>query len=377
MSKKYFKLSRPVKDYAAADLLEILGGCSNAIILRTIILNERDFLSVNYERSLRSFWYSTVKPSLDKLGLLTENDSTEAALTRWDGELSRYVAELVRAGEVTYQGLRIVDNSRQRMTPGISYNTPDLDTYAYKTTAAPYPNIIISTEKDTVYSIIEGIARFFGCSCISGKGQNSLAAMEDLLRNMGEDGRPVYILTLTDYDPAGYYIAQTFKNQVEDLQAAQGIRRRVYIHRIGITPDQLDPDEVIQNWYTPKPAGLEKWMKATNGINGHARGLELDALPPDRIRRIFTDSLRSFIEPEVYADFIKRAFLQKNILEALRPKVEQIIQGMTADLLEGVSLVKHDLFDHAAAGLKDIPVSALCSADLERIRAGVDQYFIN
>ncbi|HOQ62830.1 MAG TPA: hypothetical protein PKZ39_02540, partial [Clostridia bacterium] len=72
MSKKYFKLSRPVKDYAAADLLEILGGCSNAIILRTIILNERDFLSVNYERSLRSFWYSTVKPSLDKLGLLTE-----------------------------------------------------------------------------------------------------------------------------------------------------------------------------------------------------------------------------------------------------------------------------------------------------------------
>lgn len=32
-----------------------------------------------------------------------------------------------------------------------------------------------------------------------------------------------------------------------------------------------------------------KWKKLTGGINGNEKGLELDALTPDRIRQIFTD----------------------------------------------------------------------------------------
>ena len=122
----------------------------DAVLLRSIIMNEKKFLTIDYDRSLRGFWYSTVKPTLDKLGLLTENDSTEDGLTKWDAKLSLYMAELVRLGAASYQDLHIVDTSRQRATPANAYRTVDPETYGDQVSAAPYPNIIISTEKDTV-----------------------------------------------------------------------------------------------------------------------------------------------------------------------------------------------------------------------------------
>ena len=364
MAKTYIELDRPIKEYTAENLRQVTSGLNNAELLRTIILNEKKFIRVNYDRSLRGFWYSTVKPTLDKLNLLTEKDSSEEGLTKWDKSLSYYVAELVRMGAVTYKDLHIVDTSRQRSTPADRYASVNNSIYGYQITAAPYANIIISTEKDTVYSIIDDIATFFGCSCISGKGQNSLAAMEDLLLNMNKaidnEYEPIYILTMTDYDPAGHFIAQTFYNQVEDLHKSQGITRPVYIERIGITPNQLTRDEVLANWYTPKNAGLDKWMEETGGIYGQAKGLELDALEPDKIRRIFIQCLRRFIDDTKYTAFIKRAYIQNMALEIMQGKVDLILKDVIKMSLDSVELKDIDLYELAASGYRHMPVEQLC-----------------
>lgn len=376
MPKRYIKLDKAIKDYSADELRGILGGRDNSVIIRSIILNEKEFSRIDYDRSLRSLWYATVKPALDKLGLLTE--TTEDTLTHWDGELSRYTAELVRLGVVTYKDLHILDTSRQRATPADEYDIVSLQTYGYQVTSAPYPNIIISTEKDTVYGIIEGIASFFGCSCISGKGQNSLAAMEDMLRRIHESGnrRLIHILTMTDYDPAGYYIAETFKTQAEDLLRSMGMDNAVMIQRIGITPDQLSHEEVRQNWYTPKKANLDAWMQATGGIDGHEKGLELDALEPGRIRKIFVDSLWGYIEPLKYHAFVKRSYLQRVILEAMQPKVDQIVDDLASDEIDSVLLRGVDLRNLAIQGHTTMPTSQLCwSPRLEEIQERVLTYF--
>lgn len=301
----YTRLNKYIKDISAKELREIFPPeTQNSHLMRSIIMNEAEFSPVDYDRTLRALWYSVVKPTLDKLGLLTEKDSTEESLTKWDSELSRYAADLVRKGLLTYQDLHIVDQSRQRSNPADRYSIVDMETFGYQVGVRAYPNIIIGTEKDTVYNILRDLAALFGCSCISGKGQNSLGAMEDLLRGMGRDHKYILILTLTDYDPSGYYIADTFRNQVEDLKAALDITAMVNIERVGITPDQLTPEEVEQNKYTPKPANLDKWFAATGGINGEPKGLELDALPPDRIREIFVTSIRKYIDPAMYEKII-------------------------------------------------------------------------
>jgi len=170
MRKDYIQLDRPIKEIPADELRRVLGGLKKSVLMRTIILNEKEFLSVDYNRSLRGFWYATVKPALDKLGLLTKEDQTEEALTRWDAELSRYMADLVRDGLLTYQDLNIIDTSRQRENPAIRYGLVDEEAFGVQFNVAPYPVIILCTEKDTVYNIIADMARLFGLSCISGKG---------------------------------------------------------------------------------------------------------------------------------------------------------------------------------------------------------------
>lgn len=363
MSKKYKQLDRPIKEISANELRQSLGHLKKSELMRTIILNEKEFLSIDYERSLRGFWYSTVKPTLEKLGLLTEQDQTEDALTKWDAELSRYTAELVKAGVLTYKDLRIVDQSRQRENPQNRYNTTDIDTFCFKTNVPAYSNIIISTEKDTIYSIISGIARLFGCSCISGKGQNSLGAMESLLRGMNTTEKDIYILTMTDYDPSGYYIADTFRNQVTDLRAGLHLQGQVHIERVGIFPGQLKTEEIENNKYTPKPTNLEKWFKLTGGINGEPKGLELDALTPARIRQIFVTCLKNYIDETVYKTFIKQAYIKCKILTSIQEQINIISQDITDIELDNITLKDFDIYDLAVNGYDRLPVENLCNND--------------
>lgn len=365
MSKKYKKLQKHVMDYTADELRGVLGGLKTSELLRSIILNEKEFIKIDYNRSLRRFWYATVKPSLDKLGLLTENDQTEEGLTKWDSELSRYTGELVKMGVLNYTDLRIVDESRRRETPESRYITTRAQTYGYKTNIAPYPNIIISTEKDTVYSIIEDIAQFFGCSCISGKGQNSLAAMEDLLRGMGglDGSQDIYILTMTDYDPSGYYIADTFKHQAEDIKNNLNITGKIILKRVGIYPDQLTTQEIEQNKYTPKAANRDKWFMQTGGINGEPKGLELDAFPPHRIREIFVTTLKNYIDPDLYYAFVREAYIKRVILTALQPAIDNITDAITASEQGEVRIKYFDPFVLAMDGHSSLPIDELCYTD--------------
>jgi hypothetical protein len=378
MAKKYYTFDRPIKQIPAPDLCQALEGVKISELMRTIILNEKQFISVDYDRSLRNFWYMTVKPTLDKLGLLTEEDQTEEALTRWDMELSRYMAELVRLGEMTYSDLRIVDNSRRRSNPFKKYHVENLAIYGQQVTENPYPNIIICTEKDTVYNLIEDIASFFGCSCISAKGQNSFAAMEDLLRGMGDKVSSIYILALTDYDPAGYYIADAFKKQAEALQVALNITADVEIERIGIKPGQLTTSEIEENKYTPKKSNRDKWFQITGGINGEPKGLELDALTPDRIRQLFVTCIKKYIDPAAYQanDFIRKAYLRGLLLESIKPKIESMAEEITARELNSISLKEFDLFELAAEGFSSFPIDQLCyTSRQEAIKEQALSYF--
>lgn len=362
MAKKYIGLKRHVMEYSPGELRDLLGGLKKSELLRSIILNEKQFLKVDYNRSLRGFWYSTVKPTLSKLGLLTEIDQTEEKLQRWDAELSRYCAELIRLGALSsYSDIKIVDASRQRENPGNRYKVNHLETYGYQVTVSPYSNIILGTEKDTIYEIITDLARFFGCSCISGHGQNSFSAMEDLLRGVNKKEN-VYILTLTDYDPAGDSISETFFNQAMDLRRALGITGRITIERLGITPRQLTAPEVEANKYVPKEKGRAEWANKTGGINGEPYGLELDSLPPERIREIFVTSIKKYIKDQKpYKEFIKGAYIQSIILKGIKDKIAGITEDIISREEGNIEGYDFDIFDLASLGYNEIPIDRLCS----------------
>lgn len=207
------------------------------------------------------------------------------------------------------------------------------------------------------------------------KGQNSLGAMESIVKgmfyskNQSEEFvnfNTIYILTMTDYDPAGYYIAEALEGQVYDILKAIGKTHiKVKTHRIGITPDQLTPEEVRQNMYSPKKANIEKWMERTNGIDGQQKGLELDAFSSSQIREIFVNNLERFIDEEVYKTFVKKAYIKLKALEAIKDRFSEVVESVTEDLIDDVEILDFDIHEIAKRGRSTLNVENLCNDDID------------
>ena len=57
MKEKIVKLDAHVTEIPKEELKKKLGGLKKSELMRSIILNERDFGTCTYDRTLRSLWY--------------------------------------------------------------------------------------------------------------------------------------------------------------------------------------------------------------------------------------------------------------------------------------------------------------------------------
>lgn len=366
LREKIVKLEKSIKDYTKEELVTLLGHLKKSELMRSIILNEKDFCTCDYERSQRSLWYSVVKPTLDKLGKLTPDDETEEALSGWDKILSKYLTELVKEGQLTYQDIMIVDESRKLNVPS-------------EYTFSPYRNIIVCCEKDTIYSVVSDISNALGCSCISTKGLNGFGAMETLMRRIKDNSDnkvdEIVFLIMSDYDPTGYDIANTVREQASRMAETLKMNCTIISKRIGIVPSQLTEDEVKNNQYTPKKKGIDRWMKLTGGIGGKEKGLELDALTPDRIRQIFTDNLREYIDSTEYYEHGKQVYLVRKIRDEVDGYIDSIVNEVYNKLKDTVDTREYNVLDYLEKGYRYIPYEEVCSVDSQSVKDCVKQYF--
>lgn len=366
MRDNIVRLDKAIKDYSKEELVEKLGGLKKSELMRSIILNEKEFCTRTNERSQRSFWYSVVKPTLDKLGKLTASDETEEALKGWDKTLSKYLTELVKEGQLTYQDIMIVDESRKLNVP--SY-------YSF----SPYRNIIVCCEKDTVFHIVNDISTLLGCSCISTKGLNGFGAMETLMRKIKDNANfpleEIVFLIMSDYDPTGYTIANTVKEQASLMAKNLKMNCRIVSKRIGILPCQLTEDEIKNNQYTPSKKGMDKWMELTGGIDGKEKGLELDALEDDRIQQIFAESLSEYIDSSEYFEHGKQVYLIRKIREELDKYIDTIVNDIYNQMEDKVEMEEYNILDYVKSGKSYIPYGEVYSVDDSQISNCVKKYF--
>lgn len=365
MRNKIVELRASLKDLPTEEIRQKLGDLKKSELMRNIILNEKQYCNCTYERSQRNFWYSVVKPTLDKLGKLTANDDTEEGLTGWDKTLSKYLTELVKEGQLTYKDIMICDESR-------NYNVPEQYIFS------PYRNIIVACEKDTIFQFVKDISTLLGCSCISSKGICGFGAMETLLRKIRDNSEnrinELVFLIMSDYDPTGYTIANTFTAQAEVMAKQLGMNVRIISKRIGITPDQLTEDEIQNNMYSPKKKGMESWMKETGGINGLEKGLELDALTPERIREIFADELKNYVSDDAYTEYAKNTFLWRIIRKKVDRYMDGIVNDVFAELEDKVEVQQLNMMEYVRQGEIAIPFDEICSINAD-VQSYVKKYF--
>jgi len=377
------ELDRPLREYSRKELIEIFGTkddpkTTKADLFRALINNGRDFLETDDFDSLRYFWYHPIKPALGALGYLEKESDADDPTRRMTQSLTKYLAEGVRKGTFTYKDLKILDNSRSKSTPREEKDGALFGSVFYKTRTNQelYPEIILAVEKNTVYKTVKDLATFFGCSCISGSGQDAFSAMENLLDTGSKKfgNRDIHILTLTDYDPAGYNISDTFKEHAKAVIRNLKIKNKITIKRIGIEPDQLEADEIERERY-PLPVSkkkkkqIDEWFKKTNGVNGELFGLELDALPKARVREIFIKELQAHIkQKDCYnEEAVKKALIARIIGAALeeiiQDKIDPIVDRIYQEEENSISATGINIFELAMEKKTKLSATDLVKTD--------------
>lgn len=203
-------------------------------------------------KALRRHWYAWYKAHFAQPLHAQIDPDTEFDGTLWAGRLSQIYGYFVDEMDVTYRQLWVDDASRmmERWWEVLFENC----------------NIVVAVEKDSLYADFQAAAHALGArSLLSGKGKNSKAATEKLLREHfgwrdGHDpfsqDEPLIILHISDHDCDGEaIIGPTF--------AEQARRYTSYIleARAGIKPEQVN--DWPASWYEVKVtnSGYLGWAK--------------------------------------------------------------------------------------------------------------------
>lgn len=309
---------------------QLFNGLPYTEVIRSLIKYEVDAIragEIREIRTIRGLWYKLVKPILSRAGRLNELNSNNKSV-EWARYLSDHLKILVDAGITSYEELRIIDGSRQRQ-PAQQANAQLVDVTMV---GGHYAWIILFTEKDTIWPIVENLATLYGVSAISGRGKPSNACSENITRDIirsesfiKNQPEKIIIISLTDYDPSGYIISQAQADQITTAAnnmpgSETGNLKTVSLNRIGLRPDQLTPAELAANSYEPKEEGLDEWLKETGGINGQPLGLELDSIPIPKLRAMFAAAIEQEIDLTNRYNDLKEAFIDLMACNSLLPE---------------------------------------------------------
>jgi hypothetical protein len=365
MTKKYVPLPSNLDDLTNREINNLLGGEPYTVIVRSLLIHEIEAVrrgEFREIRTVRNVWYDHIKPIISRLGILNNKTSNNNDVD-WPKIVYYRLKDLVEENLTSYEELNIVDTSRQRQ-PAQTMTAQLIDV---PMVGPHYPWVILFTEKDTIYPIVSELANLYGVSALSGGGQPALSCNEPFTRKIVrseayQKTQPDYIiiLTLTDYDPAGYSISNT---PFEHIQIAAnnmprhelGQLKGYKVIRLGLTPDQLTPEKVAAKAYTPKPKGLAAWVKETGGINGQPLGLELDSLSFTEMRAIFSQEIEKHIDLTKRYNDLREAFVDLMACYQLLPEFRErraamISKAKASELWKDIKNVPvpNNLFSEAA-----------------------------
>jgi len=177
------------------------------------------------EGNVRNFWYTHLKKLITEVLGLGETKTVLSAINKAWGEM-------INSGLVTYEGMNVLggkENARLSVVKD-----------------SPFSNLIIAVEKVDYFHMYQWIPRLFNSTLITAGGQPSRTVARAFIRQLKDFGvdldQQFYMCTITDLDPAGYYIQDAFRKQFESAIIYYGGSGSVSIRRLFVREDQITPD---------------------------------------------------------------------------------------------------------------------------------------
>jgi hypothetical protein len=152
--------------------------------------------------------------------------------------------------------------------------------------------IVVWSEKGTVRGLLQPVLDEYGVGFLPVHGFTSATKINDIVQD--DDGRPLIILYIGDYDPSGLWMSE--RDIPERLQRYGG--NHVSIKRIALLREdcELLGRKPAFNVKEKKKDPRAPWFRKNYG----QLCWELDAMDPDDLRSRVEDEINKYIEPEAW-----------------------------------------------------------------------------
>ncbi len=182
-------------------------------------------------------------------------------------------------------------------------------------------HIEVVAEKLTVRSIVEPVVDRYCIPLTIGRGFCSLAPRQKMAVRHQRSGKDrLVILILSDFDPEGETIAESFARSMRD--------------DFGI--EDVVPIKVALNSQQVREFNLPPQMKAKTGsatyrhfVDRHGDDVyELEALPPAELQRLLGETIDSVIDTELFNTELDRERQDAGSLETARRRVQRALADL-------------------------------------------------
>jgi hypothetical protein len=170
------------------------------------------------------------------------------------------------------------------------------------------PNHVeIVGEKLTIESIVRPVAMKYCIPYTVGRGYSSLPPRKQMFDRFTASGKAkLIILGMTDHDPEGWDIVESFGSSMRDDFGV----RNILVVKVGLTPQQARSLRLPVNTDVKKTSSRYRKFVARFGTAVY----ELEAAPPGRLQRWLDEAVRSVID---VARFNEQVELEKEDARAV------------------------------------------------------------
>ena len=151
-------------------------------------------------------------------------------------------------------------------------------------------NVEVWCEKDAMQGVIYPVCLDFGLDLYVSKGQSSASYLYEAAEAIKEDGRPTVIYILSDFDPAGFRIAEKIeaglREHLPDEQELSAVR-------IAVSYEQVRQYNLTTREVKKNDNGAAEFIRRY-GDNA----CELEAMRPTTVRELLAEHLHKHMSPD-------------------------------------------------------------------------------
>jgi hypothetical protein len=228
----------------------------------------------------------------------------EKTQSQYHGTVVRLLGDMRREKVVPFHW--IADSTRWTIRPP-TYSSLEamLENAASSYRRALWDNqgayVEIWCESDAIAGVISSVTRTWDVPLMVVRGYSSLTYLHSCGEDIEAYDRPAYLYYFGDYDPSGRNIPEVVEREIRGFAPSA----EFYFERVAVTEEQ------IQQWNLPTNPAKESDPRSKQ-YKGPS--VEIEAIPPDRLRALVQDCINQHMDPEPVATMLQAERSEKEIL---------------------------------------------------------------